>query len=115
MISVSLWLKSDPLFQDEVGIHHYPQQAPDAASPERRPRASLAHVEQREESEDRAAEQADEVPRQEPDDGELNYAYLFGLLDELDYTGWVGCEYRPRAGALPGGTTQGLGWRQPWL
>jgi hydroxypyruvate isomerase len=43
--------------------------------------------------------------RHEPDDGEVNYPYLFRLLDELGYEGWVGCEYRPR-----GATTDGLGW-----
>jgi len=43
--------------------------------------------------------------RHEPDTGELNYAYLFRLLDELGYAGWVGCEYRPAAG-----TVAGLGW-----
>ena len=48
--------------------------------------------------------------RQEPDLGEINYPYLFGLMDELDYAGWVGCEYRPRAG-----TSAGLGWLRPWL
>jgi 2-dehydrotetronate isomerase len=49
--------------------------------------------------------------RHEPDQGEVNYPYLFALLDELGYTGWVGCEYRPRRGTVAGGTTQGLGWR----
>lgn len=43
--------------------------------------------------------------RNEPDDGEVNYRYLFRLLDELGYDGWVGCEYRPR-----GRTEDGLGW-----
>lgn len=43
--------------------------------------------------------------RNEPDDGEVNYGYLFRLLDELGYDGWVGCEYRPR-----GRTEDGLGW-----
>jgi len=43
--------------------------------------------------------------RHEPDEGEVNYRYLFALLDELGYTGWVGCEYRPREG-----TSAGLGW-----
>jgi len=43
--------------------------------------------------------------RHEPDDGEVNYRYLFRLLDELGYAGWVGCEYRPR-----GKTEDGLGW-----
>ncbi|NLD68281.1 MAG: hydroxypyruvate isomerase family protein [Limnobacter sp.] len=43
--------------------------------------------------------------RHEPDVGEINYPYLFALLDELGYDGWVGCEYLPRAG-----TSAGLGW-----
>jgi len=48
--------------------------------------------------------------RHEPDRGEVNYDYLFDLLDEVGYAGWVGCEYRPRAGAKPGGTSAGLAW-----
>lgn len=48
--------------------------------------------------------------RHEPDDGEINYPYLFALIDSLGYSGWIGCEYRPRAG-----TSEGLGWLQPWL
>lgn len=43
--------------------------------------------------------------RGEPSIGELNYDYLFKLLDELKYAGWVGCEYRPAQS-----TTAGLGW-----
>ena len=43
--------------------------------------------------------------RHEPDVGEINYAHLFVLLDELAYAGWVGCEYKPRNGTLAG-----LGW-----
>lgn len=43
--------------------------------------------------------------RHEPDAGELNYPYLFSLLDDLGYSGWIGCEYRPRAG-----TSEGLAW-----
>src|SRR4051794_34539690 len=43
--------------------------------------------------------------RYEPDIGEVNYPYLFDLLDRLGYDGWIGCEYRPRAG-----TEAGLGW-----
>jgi hydroxypyruvate isomerase len=48
--------------------------------------------------------------RQEPDIGELNYPYLFRLMDELGYDGWVGCEYRPKAG-----TSAGLDWIKSWL
>ncbi|WP_025917756.1 2-oxo-tetronate isomerase [Herminiimonas sp. CN] len=48
--------------------------------------------------------------RHEPDVGEINYPYLFALIDSLGYSGWIGCEYRPRAG-----TSAGLAWLQPWL
>lgn len=43
--------------------------------------------------------------RGEPDDGELNYTYLFRKIDESGFKGWVGCEYKPRRG-----TVEGLGW-----
>ena len=43
--------------------------------------------------------------RQEPDVGEINHPYLFDLIDRLGWDGWIGCEYRPRAG-----TSAGLGW-----
>ena len=48
--------------------------------------------------------------RHEPDSGEVNYPFLFKLLDQLGYAGWIGCEYRPR-----NGTRAGLGWLRPWL
>ncbi len=48
--------------------------------------------------------------RHEPDIGELNYPYLFELLDELGYDGWIGCEYRPK-----GRTSDGLRWLRPYL
>ena len=31
--------------------------------------------------------------RHEPGSGEINYPFLFDLLDRLGYDGWVGCEY----------------------
>lgn len=48
--------------------------------------------------------------RNEPDVGEINYSYLFALLDELGYRGWVGCEYKPLRGTEAGATPAGLGW-----
>ncbi len=47
--------------------------------------------------------------RHEPDDGELNDGFLFRELDRLGYSGFVGTEYRPRAG-----TEEGLGWFAPY-
>jgi hydroxypyruvate isomerase len=40
--------------------------------------------------------------RGEPDDGEMNYAYLFRRIDETGFDGWIGCEYRPRRGTVAG-------------
>ena len=48
--------------------------------------------------------------RHEPDIGEINYPYLFRLIDELGYKGWVSGEYRPR-----GDTSAGLTWLKPYL
>jgi hydroxypyruvate isomerase len=47
--------------------------------------------------------------RREPSEGEVNFPHLFGLLDELGYGGWVGCEYRPA-----GPTEASLGWAAPY-
>ena len=47
--------------------------------------------------------------RHEPDVGEINYPYLFDMLDAAGYEGWIGCEYRPKAGTL-----KGLGWLEPY-
>lgn len=49
---------------------------------------------------------ADNPGRFEPGTGEINYRYLFRMLDEIGYDGWIGCEYKPKAG-----TAEGLGWR----
>jgi 2-dehydrotetronate isomerase len=43
--------------------------------------------------------------RNEPDHGELNYDYVLDVIDELGFDGWIGCEYRPKAG-----TSEGLSW-----
>lgn len=52
--------------------------------------------------------------RHEPDLGELHHPYLFDVIDEVSaacgWQGWIGCEYRPARGAVPNGTTAGLGW-----
>jgi len=48
---------------------------------------------------------ADVPGRHQPGSGEINFPYLFRLLDELGYTGWVGCEYAPL-----GATVDSLDW-----
>jgi 2-dehydrotetronate isomerase len=44
--------------------------------------------------------------RTEPNEGEINYAWILSEIDRLGYTAWVGCEYKPR-----GETDDGL---QSW-
>ena len=48
--------------------------------------------------------------RHEPDTGECDPHHLLRELDAIGYAGWVGCEYRPKAGTLAG-----LGWAQRYL
>jgi hydroxypyruvate isomerase len=50
---------------------------------------------------------ADNPGRNEPGSGEINYRFLFELLDRIGYAGWIGCEYKPATT-----TEAGLGWRQ---
>jgi hydroxypyruvate isomerase len=45
---------------------------------------------------------ADNPGRHEPGTGEINYAFLFDWLDRLGYTGYIGCEYKPRTTTLEG-------------
>jgi hydroxypyruvate isomerase len=48
---------------------------------------------------------ADNPGRHEPGTGEINYPFLFTHLEQLGYSGWIGCEYKPAAT-----TEAGLGW-----
>jgi len=48
---------------------------------------------------------ADNPGRHEPGTGEINYPFLYDFIDRLGYSGWIGAEYKPRAG-----TEAGLGW-----
>jgi hydroxypyruvate isomerase len=49
---------------------------------------------------------ADNPGRNEPGTGEINYRFLLSFLDTIGYGGWIGCEYKPKAG-----TVEGLVWR----
>ncbi|MEY4013192.1 MAG: hypothetical protein RLZZ290_56 [Pseudomonadota bacterium] len=48
--------------------------------------------------------------RREPDRGELNHLRVLGHLDQIGYSGFVGCEYRPSQD-----TDSGLAWAKPYL
>ena len=48
--------------------------------------------------------------RHEPGDTqEINYPYLFDVLDDAGYDRWVACEYRPL-----GDTLAGLSWARAY-
>ncbi|MFV0282878.1 MAG: hydroxypyruvate isomerase [Castellaniella sp.] len=50
---------------------------------------------------------ADNPGRNEPGTGEINYQWLLRHIDQVGYSGWIGCEYKPA-----GRTADGLGWIQ---
>jgi len=52
---------------------------------------------------------ADNPGRHEPGTGEINYGFLLPFLDEIGYSGWVGCEYVPR-----GTSRAGLEWMKTY-
>lgn len=52
---------------------------------------------------------SDHPGRHEPGTGDIDFSALFGQLDRLGYSGWVGAEYRPSAG-----TDASLGWYRPY-
>ena len=84
----------EPNLRVQMDFFHAQIMDGDLAATFRRFQAGVGHV------------QIAGVPdRHEPDSGEVNYPYLYQLLDDSGYDGWIGCEYRPRAG-----TSAGLNW-----
>jgi hydroxypyruvate isomerase len=45
---------------------------------------------------------ADPPGRGEPGSGEISWPAVFGFLQSSGYQGWIGCEYRPVEGTVPG-------------
>jgi hydroxypyruvate isomerase len=80
-------------------IYHMQRMEGDLATTLRTHLARIGHI-----------QLADNPGRHEPGTGEINFPFLFRLLDEIGYDGWIGCDYRPR-----GDTVAGLSWRDPWL
>lgn len=88
---------------DEVGadnaflqydIYHAQRMEGELAATLQKHLARIAHI-----------QLADNPGRNEPGTGEINYDFLFAHIDRIGYTGWIGCEYKPRAD-----TAAGLGW-----
>jgi hydroxypyruvate isomerase len=80
----------------QYDIYHAQRTEGELAATMRKHLARIAHI-----------QLADNPGRHEPGTGEIHYPFLFKLLDELGYDGWIGCEYKPA-----GTTEAGLGWRQ---
>ena len=87
----NLWLQYD--------IYHAQIMAGDLA---RSIEASLPHIAH--------FQLADNPGRHEPGTGEINYPFIFDLLDRSGYAGWVGCEYKPRLGS-----EASLAWAKGYL
>jgi hydroxypyruvate isomerase len=89
--SKNLWLQYD--------IYHMQVMEGDLARSIEEHRAHIAHL-----------QLADNPGRNEPGTGEINYPFLFDWIDRIGYTGWIGCEYKPK-----GLTEDGLGWLKRYL
>ncbi|MEK0081763.1 hydroxypyruvate isomerase [Benzoatithermus flavus] len=81
----------------QYDFYHQQRTAGELAATFRKHQSRIAHV-----------QIADNPGRHEPGTGEINFPFLFRLLDEAGYRGWIGCEYKP-------GTTtrEGLAWLAP--
>lgn len=87
-----------PNLKVQFDLYHCQIVEGDLATRLRRDMARIGHI------------QVAGVPeRHEPDTGEVNYDYLFTVIEDLGYSGWIGCEYRPA-----GATSAGLKWFAPW-
>jgi hydroxypyruvate isomerase len=75
---------SDNLFI-QYDIYHMQVMEGDLAPTIRKHLGRIAHI-----------QLADNPGRNEPGTGEINFPYLFGYLDEIGYSGWIGCEYKPK-------------------
>lgn len=86
----NIWLQYD--------VYHARMSGEPLADTFRRHAARIAHI------------QIAGVPgRHEPIPSDVAYGDMFKVIDDSGYDGWIGCEYRPRAG-----TMDGLAWAAPF-
>ncbi len=83
----------------QYDIYHMQRMEGELAATIRAHRARIGHV-----------QLADNPGRHEPGSGEINYPFLFDVLDGAGYDGWIGCEYVPATE-----TVSGLKWAAPYL
>lgn len=73
----------------QYDIYHMQRMEGELAATLQKQLARIAHI-----------QLADNPGRNEPGTGEINYAFLFDWLDRLGYSGYIGCEYKPRTTTL---------------
>jgi hydroxypyruvate isomerase len=79
----------------QYDVYHMQRMEGNIAATLRRYIGQIAHV-----------QIADSPGRGEPGTGEIHYPYIFQVLEELGYQGYVGLEYRPSTGS----TEKSLAW-----
>ncbi|MEK9671361.1 MAG: TIM barrel protein [Rhodospirillaceae bacterium] len=52
--------------------------------------------------------------RTPPGEGEINYSFVFAMIERSNYNGWIGCEYAPHNKTEPGATKASLAWAKPF-
>jgi hydroxypyruvate isomerase len=58
---------------------------------------------------------ADAPGRHEPGTGQIDFHAVFAELQQRQYRGFIGCEYKPIKGIEAGATVAGLGWKSLFL
>lgn len=88
---------ADNLFL-QYDIYHAQRMEGELANSIQKHFAKIAHI-----------QLADNPGRNEPGSGEINYNFIFSMLDRAGYVGWIGCEYKPATT-----TEAGLTWFKPF-
>ena len=90
---------SHPNLKLQFDIYHVQRTDGDICTQYRKVAPLIAHI-----------QIANTPMRYEPDNGEINYPYIFDMLETEGYDGWIGCEYKPSTS-----TTATLGWAHGYL
>ncbi|MCF8466121.1 MAG: hydroxypyruvate isomerase family protein [Sneathiella sp.] len=89
----------NPNLKLQFDIYHVQRTDGDICTQYRRVAPLVAHI-----------QIANAPMRCEPNNGEINYPYIFDMLETEGYDGWIGCEYKPSTT-----TTATLGWAREYL
>lgn len=93
MLAVLAELKHPNLFM-QYDIYHASRMGENPAQFIEQHAAKIGHI-----------QFADSPNRGQPSTGQLNFQQLFNVIEQSNYSGWLGAEYKPT-----GTTTESLGW-----